>query len=87
MPSCFKVLQQKIKRVHLITRRWVSSTRAYLPNDNPEDFGWILSEDGSYKLKWSTEHVSPSVLEISIAEDRAWDSAEDFPEGMIIFSE
>ena len=87
MPPCQKVLQQKIKRVHLIMRHWVSSTRAHPPNDNPEDFGWILSEDGIYKVKWFVGHVAPSALEISITEDRAWDSAEDFPEGMIIFSE
>ena len=87
MPPCQKVFQQKIKRVHLITRCWVSSIRAHPPNDNPEDFGWILSEDGSYKVKWFEGHVAPSALEISITEDRAWDSAEDFPEGMIIFSE
>ena len=87
MPPCMKVLQQKIKRVHLIMRHLVSSARAHPPNDNPEDFGWILSEDGSYKVKWFEGHVAPSSLEISITEDRAWNSAEDFPEGMIIFSE
>ena len=87
MPPCQKVLQQKIKRVHLITRRWVSSTRVDSSNDNPECFGWILSEDGSYKVKWFEGHVAPSASEISITEDRAWDSAKDFPEGMIIFSE
>ena len=51
MTPCQKVLRQKIKRVHLTARRWVSSTRAHPPNDNPEDFDWILSEDGSYKVK------------------------------------
>ena len=57
-------------------RHWVSSTRAHPPNDNPEDFGWILSEDGSYKVKWFDGHVA-----------RAWDSAEDFPESVMIFPE
>ena len=70
-----------------MTRRWVSSTRAHAPNDNPEDFGWILSEDGSYKVKWFEGRVAPKVLEITITEDRVWDSVEDFPEGMVIFSE
>ena len=87
MPPCQKVLQQKIERVRLITRRWVSSARAHPPHDNPEDFGWILSEDGSYKVKWFGGNVAPSALEISITEDRVWNSAEDFPEGMTIFSE
>ena len=51
------------------------------------DIGWILSEDGSCKVKSFEGHLVPSALEISITEDRVWDSAEDFPEGMIIFSE
>ena len=71
MPPCQKVLQQKIKSVQLITRRWVSATRTHPPDDNPEDFGWILSEDGSYKLKWFEEDTAPSALEISITEGRA----------------
>ena len=73
MHPCQKVLQQKIKRLHITTRRWVSSTRAHPPNDNPEDFGWILSEGGSYKVKWFEGHVVPIALEIFITEDRAWD--------------
>ena len=89
MPPCHKVLQQKTKRVHLTKRRWVSSARGHSPNNNPEDFGWILSEDGSCKVKWFEGHAAPiiSALEISITEDRSWDSAEDFSKGMIIFSE
>ena len=39
MPPCQKVLWQ-IKRTHLTTRRWVSSTWAHPPNDNPKDFGF-----------------------------------------------
>ena len=68
-------------------RHRVSSARAHPPNDNPKDFGWILREDGSNKVEWFEGHVAPSALEISITEDRAWDSAEDFTDGMIIFSE
>ena len=56
-------------------RCWVSSTRAHPPIDNPEDFGWILSEDGSYKVRFEG-HVA-----------RAWDLAEDFPESVMIFPE
>ena len=74
------------KKVELITRRWVSSIKDHWPNDNTEDFCWILNEDGNYKVKWSERHVVPSALEISINEDRAWNSAQDFPEGIIIFS-
>ena len=81
MPPSQKLLQQKIKRVYLITWHCISSRRAYPSNDNAEDFGWILNEDGSYKVKWFDGDVAPSTL------GREWDSAEHFPEGLIIFPE
>ena len=65
----------------------MSSTKANPPTYNPEDFAWILSEDDSYKMKLFDRHAAPSALEISITECRAWDSAKDIPECMIIFSE
>ena len=54
---------------------------------NNETLGIFISEDGSCKVKQVEWHVAPSALEFFITEGRAWDSAEDFPEVMIIFSE
>ena len=39
MPPSQKLLQQKIKRVYLITWHCISSRRAYPSNVNAEDFG------------------------------------------------
>ena len=42
MPPCLKVLMQKLKRTHLITRRWASAAMANPPFDEPEESGWRL---------------------------------------------
>ena len=80
MPPCKDVLLLKLKRVNLITRRWASAVRAHPPNDRPEDFGWTLSNDGQYIIKWFEGPAAPRVLDVTISEDTE-PTTEDFTEG------
>ena len=48
IPPCKEVLLLKIKRVHLIVRRWALAIVSHPPDDKPEEFGWTFSNDGKY---------------------------------------
>ena len=43
IPPCKDVLLLKIKRVHLIVRRWASAIVAHPSDGKPEDFGWTMT--------------------------------------------
>ena len=51
LPPCSRVRLQKIKRTHLVARRWLSSTQCNQSALSPLDFGW-KQEDGCYRLQW-----------------------------------
>ena len=52
MPSCWKVLLQKLRRCQLITRRWLSSVEPHPPDDLPEHFRWnIVYDDGEVEIE------------------------------------
>ena len=53
------------KYIRKIRKEWYID-KVKPPNNNLEDFGWILGEDGPYKKKWFEGHGAPSALEISI---------------------
>ena len=50
MPSCKKVLTEKIKRTKFVARKWMTSVDALQPLWCPSDFEWKL-DDGKYTIK------------------------------------
>ena len=63
LPPRLKVLKQKIKRVKLITRRWMSSTLQHQPIEVPEEYGWKL-EDEKYQIVWFEGDATPKTLDV-----------------------
>ena len=61
MPSCKKVLTEKIKRTKFVARKWMTSVDALQPLWCPSDFEWKL-DDGKYTIKWYDGEVAPRSL-------------------------
>ncbi|KAG1689652.1 Protein disulfide-isomerase TMX3 [Nymphon striatum] len=68
LPPCQRVLQQKLRRVEMISKRWASSTSAHPPPEVPEESGWIL-KDGTYEILWYEGDSSPSILDVCCDND------------------
>ena len=64
---CQKVLIQRLRRTHLISRHWSSAAVAHPPFDEPEKLGWNLT-DGSYNINWFDEDMTPRVLYVTCDE-------------------
>ena len=69
IPPCKGVLLPKIKRVHLIVRRWASAIVVHPPDDKPEKCGLTFSNDGKYIIKWFEGPAAPRVLDVTISKD------------------
>ena len=63
MSPCRNVLLQKLKRTHLITRRWMSANVPQPPDEYPENSGWVF-EDQSYIIKWFEGSAAPKALDV-----------------------
>ena len=63
MPPCRAVLLEKLKCMHLITRRWNSTLLPHPPHEVPENSGWKL-EDGCYKINWFYGEAAPRSLDV-----------------------
>ena len=63
MPPCKKVLVEKVKRAHLIARRWTSAPYPCPPPDCPEEAGWQHC-DGEFKILWFEGDPLPHTVDI-----------------------
>ena len=63
LPSCSRVLQEKITRTALVASRWLSSTEQFHSSMSSTDHRWML-EDGKYKIKWFDGAAAPRALDI-----------------------
>ena len=59
LPPCFQVLKQKIERTNLIAGKWISSVLPNPPEISPIRSGWILDNEGLYKINWFEGNMSP----------------------------
>jgi len=75
LPPCSRVLLQKIKRTHLVARRWLSSTQCNQSALSPLDFGW-KQEDGCYRLQWFDGDISPKSLDVVCSEDDIFEESD-----------
>jgi len=68
LPSCSKVLEQELKRVHFIVKRWKNCLKTFGPLESPLDFGWILN-DKTYQPHWYEGPIALRVLDVVCKED------------------
>ena len=64
LPPCSRVVKQKLRRTNLIVGKWISSISPNPPSMSPINSGWILDNDGHYRLNWFEGDMSPSSLDV-----------------------
>ena len=64
MPSCSKVLHQKIKRCIYVASISTNSLRTEPTPHLSTSFGWTMDEDGTYCIKWFEGDVAPKTVEV-----------------------
>ena len=64
MPTCERVLLNKIRRTKFVAKLWMSSIEALPPNVSPLNFGWKLV-NRNYQLLWFEGDLSPSSFDIT----------------------
>lgn len=76
LPPCSAVLREKIKRVNYIAALWLNSAEPRMPDILPEQFGWFIDRNNTYKLKWFEGDMTPQSLDVVIDDTSIDDDVE-----------
>ena len=69
LPPCSRVVKEKVRRTNFIAGKWLYSSSEAVPLMKPENSGWVLDNQGTYRLKWFDGEVAPGSLEIILTQD------------------
>ena len=82
LPTCSRVVLEKLKRTNYVCSIWLNAFEAYPPDFNPENCGWVMKE-GAYRILWFEGDVSPTSVDGICHDDEDDETAgnDDYEDG------